>query len=240
MEMVLWPNAAKTISGTVSGQSFEISYVPRRDIGDDTTIDVSYGFASGLSPNAAIVTLLQLLSAGLVSKDDVRRNLPFDVDIDQVKRDLLQQNMEDYVLQGLAAGLQATGQMIAQGQTKEALSLYRTAIGVIDGARKGVDIVEIFNENLIAPVEQQEELAEQQQQAAMQAMQQQAGAAGGGGGDALDGVGPDGLSPNVSPGQAGLPPGGRPPIMDVVSNFSQSGSPTMQVGLRKRIATGGV
>jgi hypothetical protein len=124
MDATLWPSVRKTIRGSLSGESFEVAYVPGKDI-SDTTCEVTYGFAAGLSPNAAIVTLLQLRGDQIIGRDTFRRNLPFDIDPQQQQRELDEQILEDAILQGLAASLQATGQMMAQGQQQEAISSRR-------------------------------------------------------------------------------------------------------------------
>lgn len=243
LELKLWPHKAKTITGTVSGESFEMSYTPAKDIGDNTSCDVTYGFASGLSPNAAIVTMLQLRGDDLISRDTVRRQLPFDIDVDREKREILEQQMRDYVMQGVAAALQASGQMFAQGQAPEAVMFYKAAVGLVRGLRAGEDMTDLIELNLINPIDQQVQQQQQQQEAQQQAMQQAMSQAGGGGGaapggDPIAGVGQDGLPTNVAPSQAGLPPGGRPSIMDLTAGFTGSGKPSLGAGIRRRMAIG--
>lgn len=241
MDVKLWPNKAKRISGTLSGESFDMTYTPKRDIGDSHECDVSYGFAAGISPNSAIVTLLQLRGDKIIGRDTFRRQLPFDLDVDQQQRELDVQDMEDAVKQGLSAGLQAVGQMMAQGQGAEAMQFFDAAKLFIDGRRKGTDISELIDQMMTKQ--------QQAQQQAQAAQAQQAppgapagpggpGAPSGGGGEALDGVGPDGLPQGVAPGQAGMPPGGRPSVTDLSAGFTGGGAPAMGALIRRRVPTG--
>jgi len=68
-----WPNDSKTVNGLISGTSYEFSYVPTSDIAGRFTAVVTYGFASGMHPSQAIVTLLQLEGAGLIAKESNQR-----------------------------------------------------------------------------------------------------------------------------------------------------------------------
>jgi hypothetical protein len=235
MDRTLWGSVPKTISGTLSGESFEIKYVPGRDIPENPACDVTYGFASGVSPNSAIVTLLQLRGDQIIGRDTFRRQLPFDIDVDQQQRELDEQMLEEATMQGLAAGLQATGQMFATGQQQTAMTFFDAAVKMIRGRRDGKDLADLIDEVLVQPIQQQ---IQAQQEQAQQAQEAQAAAQGGAPGGDLPGVGEDGLLTNVAPGQAGLPPGGRPSIMDLTAGFTQGGSPTLNAGIRRRLATG--
>lgn len=245
MDAALWPSLTKTISGTLSGESFQISYTPGRDIGDNPTCDVTYGFASGVSPNSAIVTLLQLRGDSIIGRDTFRRQLPFDIDVDQQQRELDVQGLEEATMEGLKAGLQATGQMIAQGQQQTAVTFYDAAVKLIRGRRSGKDMADLIDEVLVQPIQQQIQAAQQAQQAAQEAAMG-GGAPGGApdagpdaaGADQIPGVAANGLPAGVAPGQAGLPPGGRPSIQDLTASFTSGGQPTMGAGIRRRLATG--
>lgn len=232
MELKLWPNRTKTVSGTLSGESYTLTYRPSKDLAGDTRCDVSYGFASGLSPNQAIVTLLQLRGDGIIGRDTFRRQLPFDVDVDQQQRELDVQLIEDGLKQGLAAGLQAVGQMVAQGQTELAMQFFTAATQIIQGRRQGQDLSELFVQAFQppAPPPGMEEAGETTPDA-------ETGPGEGPG--PMAGVGANGLPTNVAPGQAGLPPGGRPSIMDLTAGFTGGGNrPNMNANIRRRIATG--
>jgi len=227
MDVLLWGRTTKTINGTISGESFELTYTPRKDIGDNYSCDVSYGFAAGTSPNSAIVTLLQLQGGGIIGKDTFRRQLPFDVDIDQVQRELDIELLNGAILQGIAAGLQATGQMIAQGMEPQAAQYFQAAAQIIQGRREGKDLAALALA-AFPPPEPQPEAPPGVPGAP------DAGAAG----DQLPGVGANGLPTGVAPGQAGMAPGGRPSVTDLTAGFTGSGAPAMNAQIYRRVPTG--
>lgn len=231
MDAKLWPQKSKTITGTLSGESFEVTYIPARDIGDSTACEVTYGFAAGLSPNAAIVTMLQMLQAEIISLDTFRRNVPIDIDPDQQEREILEQQVRSGVTQSLLAALQSAGQMSAQGMQSEALMYYQAAESLIRGVRAGKDLPDLIEEVFVTPLQQQVQQAQQAQAAAAQA-------GGGQSPDGIDGVDPNGLPQGVAPGQAGLPPGGRPSVTDLVAGFTSGGKANLGVTERTRQATG--
>lgn len=235
MDVRLWPDRSKRIDGTLSGESFSLSYVPSKDIGDTFRCDVSYGFGSGANPASAIVTMLQLRGDELITRDTVRRQLPFDIDAEHEQEGVDIQMIEDGMKQGMAAALQASGQMIAQGQAGAALQWFKVAARVAQGRREGKNIIDLY-----------EAVWEQVQAEAQQAAEQQAEAAQAAGGqpgqpgspDGLQGVGPNGLPQGVAEGQAGMPPGGMPSISQLTAGFTGSGAPAMGATIRRRVATG--
>lgn len=233
MDRALWPRFIKTITGTLSGETFQLSYQPDKDIAD-TACEVTYGFASGTSPNAAIVTLLQLQGGEIIGRDTFRRQLPFDIDIEQQQRELDIQSIEDGMRQGINASLQSIGQMMAQGQSAEALQMLTAAASIIKGRRSGKPLDELFLEAFQPPP------APPQQPGAPGEPGAEPGAPGAVGpdGQPLAGVSPNGLPAGVAPGQAGLPPGGRPSILDLTAGFTGSGKAAVGAGVRQRIATG--
>jgi type II secretory pathway pseudopilin PulG len=85
--------------------------------------------------------------------------------------------------------------------------------------------------------------AQQQAQQAAAAQQQQAGqdqggAPGGAPGGPPDGGG-DGTPQGVAPGQAGLPPGGRPSLEQMISGFRGGGNvPVLQNEIRRSVPIG--
>ncbi len=144
-----WPNARKHIVGSQLGQPYDEHYTPSTDIGENYSCDVTYGYAAGLAPNQAIVLLLQLRGDGLISKDTVRRQLPFEVDIDQEQRELDVQEIQDSLKQGLQALLQAAPQMAAQGI--DPMPALMAAALVLKGRRTGKPLEELMLESFKPP-----------------------------------------------------------------------------------------
>lgn len=238
MDVLLWPNRAKKIDGTLSGESFSLTYTPAKDIGDNFHCAISYGFGTGANPASAIVTMLQLRGDELVTRDTVRRQLPFDVDPDHEQRMLDIQTVEDGLKAGLSAALQASGQMIAQGQIQEAVQFFKVASRVIQGRREGADLAELILSTFAEAEQEQEQEAADAAQAQAAAQGGMPGAPDATGGAPLAGVEASGLLSGVAPGQAGMAPGGRPGVTNLTAGFTGSGAPAMQASVHRRVPTG--
>lgn len=230
MDTKLWPNTRKTITGTMSGKSFELSYVPARDIGDNYKTSVTYGFAAGMTPERAIVTLLQLRGDRLIQRDTFRRALPFDIDPDEEQRGLDIEDMEEGLKQGLLALMQGIGPMMAQGG--DVMTVLKAASTAIAQRQKGRPLHEAITEAFTpeeAPPEP--DLMTEPQGAPLGE-----GAAPGPGGG-LEGIRPNGLPQGVAPGQAGLGPGGMPSILSLIAQM-RGGRADMQAGVMRKVPTG--
>lgn len=229
-----WPNDSKTVNGLISGTSYEFDYVPSKDIAGRYTAVVTYGFASGMHPSQAIVTLLQLEGAGLIAKGTLQENLPIDLDQLQERRKIDIEGTREALKQGLFALIQSSGQIAAQGQ--DPMPYLKLAVDSVRGLQNGQTVEDAIFAAFTTMVEAQKEAAQEAQQEQLAA---QAGAGGapspdqGGGGGQISG--PEG----VAPGQAGLPPGGLPTIQDMMAGFrGASQSPVSNVSIRRRVATG--
>lgn len=240
MDATLWPKGSKEINGVLGGESFQVSYIPEKDIGDNFTCNVTYGFSSGTSQQGKTVTLLQLRGDNLIGRDTARREIGLDINIEQQQREIDVEIIEDGLRQGLAAALQSSGQMMAQGMTTEAMTFYQAAAQIIKGREAGEPLADLFVKYFQPP-------PPPPQMAGPGAAGQPAGPGGAGGapgapgspgGEPLDGVGPTGLPPGVAPGQAGLPPGGRPRVTDLAAGFTSGGAPNLGATVRGRLAAG--
>jgi hypothetical protein len=116
MDEKLWPDDKKNISGVVQGTPFEETYVPKKDINGSYTVDVTYGFAAGQDPARAIVALLQLRGDQLVSRDFVQRQLPMNLDVDQLQSQIDNEQFTDALKQGIMGYMQSILPMSQQGQ----------------------------------------------------------------------------------------------------------------------------
>jgi hypothetical protein len=106
----------KEIRGNDNGVPYALSYIPKKDIAGDHSVDISYGAAAGLDPNRALVFLLQADGAGLLSKSYIRRNLPIDLDDVEEERKIAVEQTRLAVIQSMDAMAQAIPQMASQGQ----------------------------------------------------------------------------------------------------------------------------
>jgi hypothetical protein len=231
MDAKLWRNKRQVVTGTISGRSFELTYTPSKDLAKVPRVAVSYGFATGLSPQGAIVTMLQLQGGGIISRDTFRQNLPFDIDIDQEQRTIDKQRLEEAITEGLAASLQATGQMVATGNVAAASQFFQAAALIIRGRENGEELVDLIEQAFPPP-------PPPQAQPGAPGVPGAPGGPGGAPGEGLPGVDPNGLSQGVAPGQAGLPPGGRPSVSDLVAGFAQNGAANIADTIHRRLATG--
>lgn len=116
MDEKFWPNRRRNIRIMVSGQQYEESYVPSRDIAGVYQVDVTYGMAAGMDPNRALVFLLQARGDKLISRDYALRQLPFDLNVDQVMEQIDTEELADSLKQMLAQTALAVPAMAAQGQ----------------------------------------------------------------------------------------------------------------------------
>lgn len=107
---------SREIQGTLSGESYVESWVPNKDIAGNYTCSVDYGFAAGLGAGQAVVLMLQLLGANLLSNATVQRNMPFAVDVDMEAQHIQVEGMQKALLQGFEGLAAAIPQMAAQGQ----------------------------------------------------------------------------------------------------------------------------
>lgn len=225
MDEKIFGSTERIVNGTMHGESYQITFSPSAAIAGNHACDVSYGFAAGLSPNAAAVLLLQLRGDGLISRDTVREQLPFDIDVDAEQRQLDVQESEDALKQGLFAFAQALGPM-AQAGMDPAVPI-RALAQVIDARQKGTPLAEAVSA-AFAPDEP----------APAEAAPDAAGAAGAAGGAGLPGVQDSGLLAGVPPGQAGMQPGGMPSIQDIISGIRSNGQPNLAVSTRRRLPAG--
>jgi hypothetical protein len=115
MDEKFWPNKQRFIRVQVNGQQFEETYVPSRDIKGIYQVDVTYGMAAGMDPNRALVFLLQARGDKLISRDFALRQLPFDVNVDQVMEQIDTEELTDALKQMLAQTAMSVPAMAAQG-----------------------------------------------------------------------------------------------------------------------------
>lgn len=221
MDEKLWPNRTREVRGNANGTPFSITYTPAKDIKGDHTVDVQYGLMAGLDPNQALVFGLQALGAQLVSKDFIRRQLPFPLDASEEDSKVDIEQMREALKQAAAGYAQAIPALAQQGQDPSQI-LMRMA-QVITDRTKGVSIEKAISDAFAPPKEEPVPAPQGDQMPA----------AGGGG---LGGLGVDGLMPDVAPGQAGMAPGGRPDLMTLLAGVGASGKPNMGASVQRRVA----
>lgn len=233
MDEKFWPDHTKEIRGIVNGEPFEETYRPSKDIAKDYTVSVSYGFAAGMNPNQALVFLLQLRGDQLVPRDFVQRQLPMDVDVTALQRQVDTEQVTDALKQGVFAMLSSIGILAQQGQ--DPTDILTKAATIIEKREKGTAmhtaILEAFTPKPPPPG---------QQQPGTQGMPgQQQGPGGPGGPGGPSGINPETGEPmGVAPGQATMGPGGRPDLQTLLAGLSSSGKPDLRAAVMRRQPTG--
>lgn len=135
----LWGDEPKKIRGMEQGGSpYQLTYTPSKDIDGDYTVDIRYGFLSGMDDNRALVFILQAQAAGLVSKDFGRRHLPEGVDAAEEERKIRLEQMQDALGMAMQSLPQAIPQMVTQGADPS--QLVAQYAGVIADLEKGETI----------------------------------------------------------------------------------------------------
>lgn len=225
MDEKFWPNVNKTISGVVNGTPFSEDYRPARDIDGDYTVNVSYGFASGMNPNQALVFLLQLRGDQDISRDFLQRQLPMDVDVTQMQAQIDNEQVTDALKQGIFAMLSSVGIMAQQGM--DPTEVLRRSAAIIEMREKGIPMHEAILKAFEPPKPPKNAAS--------------AAATGeGGGGEGGSGV-PFGINPStgapggVAPGQAGMGMGGKPDMQTLLAGLSAGGRPQLSSSVRRQV-----
>jgi hypothetical protein len=131
-------NQEKNVRGVAQGTPYELKYLPSKDIKGDTSVEVRYGLMAGLDPSRALIFSLQALGADLVSKDFIRRELPWSVNVSMEEQRIEIEKMRENLTASITASAQAIPAMVAQGQDPS--KLIQNIADVIERRRKGESI----------------------------------------------------------------------------------------------------
>ncbi len=227
MDEKFWPENKKAISGVINGTPFEESYTPSKDIKGSYRVSVSYGFASGMNPNQALIFLLQLRGDQLVSRDFVQRQLPMDVDVASLQAEVDKEQTTDALKQGVFALLSSIGIMAQQGMDPTML---------LTNAAKLIDLRE--------KMPMHEAILTAFQPEPQPAPPTSAGGPPGAPGSPGEGQGPGvpfGVNPTtgapggIAPGQAQMGPGGKADVMSLLAGLTSSGRPTASASVKRSV-----
>lgn len=212
-----WPELEKTVTGTSNGAPFTETYKPSKDIAGDYTASVTYGMTAGMDPNRAIVFLLQLRADQAIDRAEMQRQLPFDIDIEQLQRNIDIEQMEDAMKQGVFALLANAPVMGEQGI--DPIKTLQRAAQIIKDREKGKP----FHQAVLDAwtPEETEQQAMDPTEALMQSLM---GGAPGGGGGAVD--------PSLQ-NQMGM--GGSPDLAMVLAGLTNGGNPNLQYNVSRRL-----
>ena len=222
MDQLYWPELTKTVNGTANGAPFTETYRPGKDIAGDYTVSVTYGMTAGMDPNRAIVFLLQLRADQAIDRDTMQRQLPFDIDVEQLQRRVDVEQMEDAIKQGVFALLANAPMMSEQGI--DPMKTLQRAAEIIKDRNNGKPFHEAVLD-AFAPEEQPEQLSPAD--ALMQSLM--------GGGPGGPGGAPPMGGPQPGLDNAQLGPGGAPDLAMVLAGLTNSGNPNLQYNVSRRL-----
>lgn len=230
MDEKLWGDETKDIRGNDNGVPYSISYRPSRDINGDHTVDISYGFASGMDPNRALVFLLQADGAGLISKDYVRRALPVDLNAVEEERKIFTEQSRAALVQAFSALTQSIPQLVAAGQ--DATQIIATQAKFIKLVQGGASVEEAVME-VLAPPEPPPGMSTPGENPSPAPGAESVP------GGAPTGFGPEGLPAGLQLNQATQGPGARPPLQMFMAGLTGNGNPNLQAGVSRQVPVSG-
>lgn len=234
MDQKFWPKMTRNIRVMVNGQTFIETYRPDKDIAGDYQVDVTYGMAAGMDPSRALVFLLQARGDKLISRDFALRQLPFDLNVDQIMEQIDTEELNDALKQGVFQLLQSLPMAAQTGQDPvDIIMKASTAIKAREGGKPlHQALLDAFTPKTPPPGSTPPGDA----QSPMGAPGMQAP----GGGAPSPMGGPPGM-PQGS-GGPGLPggqgQGGQPDIMKLLSGLSGGGAPQMSAGVQRKVPAG--
>ena len=237
VDEMLFGSEDKTLRGNADGTPYEIKYRPDKDIKGDHTVDVQYGLMAGLDPNRALVFGLQARGDRLISRDFLRRQMPFALNATEEEQRVDIEEMRDALKQAVAGYAQAVP-VLAQGGQDPGEVLSRLSKMIV-GRQKGQPIEKVVEEAFAPEPEPVPPAVDQMgAEAAGQDGTPMEGPAGGMGqpeGGDLEGLSSSGLMRGVAPGQAGMPAGGRPDLQMLMASLGAGGEPNLSAGVSRRM-----
>ena len=228
MDDKLFGKHEKTVRGVDAGAPYEITYTANKDIAGEYMIDVTYGLMAGLNPNQALVFGLQARGDQLISRDFLRRQMPWEINVSQEEEKIEIEKLRDSLVAAMSAYAQAIPSLVTQGQ--DAGEILSRIAAVIEGRQKGDPIEQVIAQ-AFAP--QAPPSAEAVPPGMEQPVPGSSGMAPSGGASGLTAAGgPKG----VAPGQVG--PGGRPPIQSLLAGLTGGGKPTLSSSVSRMVPAG--
>lgn len=217
----------KELVGIYNGTPYNIKYKPARDINGDYTVDVQYGLMAGLDPNRALVFGLQARGDKLISRDFLRRQMPFSFNATQEEEKVETEELRDAMKQAIASYAQAIPALASQGQDPS--DILRKLSMVISERQKGTAI-----ETAIQKAFTPEVPAPAAAPVAGSPEQGMPGEAPAGGAEGLPmGLSETGRMQGVAAGQ--IAPGGRPDVQSLLASLNQRGEANLQSSVARRI-----
>lgn len=214
VDEALWPNEEKHIDGVKDGNEYSVSYTPAKDIAGNCSADITYGTSTGLDPNRHLVWLLQLVSAGLYSRDTALRELPYQINPQDEFSKIMVEQGRDALMQAVAGLAQGIGAMAQNGMDPS--GTVAQIAEFVDQLEKGKPIEEIAKKVFAPPPS-----PEPAEEGALGPEDPMAALTGEGGAPAGDPLA-------ALMGGGGAPPeGGRKDLATMFAGMTQGGEPNL-------------
>jgi hypothetical protein len=217
----------KELKGVYNGTPYNLKYKPERDISGDYTVDVQYGLMAGLDPNRALVFGLQARGDKLISRDFLRRQMPFSFNATQEEEKVETEELRDAMKQAIASYAQAIPALASQGQDPS--DILRKLSYVISARQKGTAI-EIAIQEAFQP---QNPAPAANAPATVNPASGMPGEAAAGGAELPMGMSETGRMQGVAPGQ--IMPGGRPDVQSLLAGLNNRGDANLQATVARRV-----
>jgi len=144
MDEKLFGDVEKEVRGVNAGAPYEITYTPKKDIAGDYWCDVTYGMMAGLDPNRALIFGLQARGDKLISRDFLRRQMPWEMNVSMEEEAVEIENLRDSLLAAVSSMAQAIPSLAAQGQDPS--KIINAIAAAIKGRQKGDNIEDVVAE----------------------------------------------------------------------------------------------
>jgi len=228
VDEMVFGNTEKELKGNYHGTPYSIKYRPTRDIDGDYTVDVQYGLMAGLDPNRALVFGLQARGDKLISRDFLRRQMPFSFNATQEEAKVDTEELRDAMKQAIASYAQAIPALASQGQNPTEILVALSS--VINARQKGTSI-EVAVADAFRQPEVPTPAGMTPETVSPDGMPVEGPA--GAGQQLPAGLSPTGRMVGVAAGQ--IAPGGRPDVQSLLASLTQQGEPNLQASLIRRV-----
>ena len=182
---------------------------------------------AGLDPNRALVFGLQARGDKLISRDFLRRQMPFSFNATNEEQKVETEELRDAMKQAIASYAQAIPALASQGQDPS--DILRKLSYVISERQKGTAI-EIAIQEAFQPQNPAPAAAPGSVSPESMGMPSESAA---GAGQLPMGLSETGRMQGIAPGQ--IAPGGRPDVQSLLASLGARGEPNLQATVARRL-----
>jgi len=219
MDEKLFGDVTKEVRGINAGAPYAITYTPNKDIAGDYSCDVTYGMMAGLDPNRALVFGLQARGDKLISRDFLRRQMPWEMNVTQEEERVEVEELRDTLLQAVASYANALPQMAMQGA--DPTKVIQAITQVIIGRQNGDPIEEVVAKAFAPEMPPPQAEPQPNQQPGEQPGQ-----------PPQPGQAPNGAALGMPPAPQGQP--GASSLQNLLAGLSSSGAPQLSANVARR------